>query len=95
MVWTEETFRLVRDGIDAARQCRTVSLLNEWDNLLNDRSSQINLPADNVTSIDIVIFHVQVPAHASKINTPDIKGGEQANIDYLSLMELNIKILFL
>jgi len=92
MVWTEETFKLVRDGIDAARQCRTESLSNEWNDLLNDRSSQINLPVDNFTSIDIVIFHVQVPAHASKINTPDIKGGEQANIDYQSLMELNIKI---
>ena len=26
MVWTEETFQLVRDGIDAARSCRTTEL---------------------------------------------------------------------
>ena len=30
--------------------------------------------------------------HASKITTPDIRGGEQANIDYQGLLELNIKI---
>ena len=94
MVWTEETFKLVRDGIDAARRCRKISLSKDWDEILNQRSSQIKIPSDNITSIDIVIFHVQVPSHASKINTPDIKGGEQSNIDYLGLLELNIKIAF-
>ena len=92
MVWTEETFRLVRDGIDAARSCRTVELCQEWDDRLVERSSLIQLPSNNSISLDIVIFHVQVPAHASKISTPDIKGGEQANIDYRGLLELNIKI---
>ena len=92
MVWTEETFKLVRDGIDAARQCRTVSLTKKWEDFLDNRSLLIDLPNSDFTSLDIIIFHVQVPAHASKINTPDIKGGEQANIDYQGLMELNIKI---
>ena len=82
MVWTEETFKLVRDGIDAARQCRTVSLTKKWEDFLDSRSLLIDLPNNDHTSLDIIIFHVQVPAHASKINTPDIKGGEQANIDY-------------
>ena len=62
MVWTEETFRLVRDGIDAARSCRTVELCQEWDDRLAERSSLIQLPSDNSISLDIVIFHVQVPA---------------------------------
>ena len=92
MVWTEETFQLVRDGIDAARLCRTVELSDEWIKRLNKRSTDIKLPPDESTSIDIVIFHVKVPSHATKINTPDIKGGEQANIDYEGLLRLNIKI---
>ncbi len=92
MVWTEETFQLVRDGIDAARLCRTSILSEKWDKLVEERSLLLDLPANEATSIDIVIFHVQVPPHASKINTPDIRGGEQANIDYLGLLELNIKI---
>ena len=92
MVWTEETFQLVRDGIDAARSCRTTELSSDWLARLNKRSSDINLPANSRKSIDIVIFHIKVPSHASKINTPDIKGGEQGNIDYEGLLELNIRI---
>ena len=43
-------------------------------------------------SLNIVIFHVKVPSHASKIQTPDIKGGDHSSIDYDSLLKLNIKI---
>ena len=43
-------------------------------------------------SLNIVIFHVKVPSHASKIQTPDIKGGDHGSIDYDSLLKLNIKI---
>ena len=58
MVWTEETFQLVRDGIDAARLCRTSILSEKWDKLVEERSLLIDLPANEATSIDIVIFHV-------------------------------------
>ena len=44
MVWTEETFQLVRDGIDAARLCRTLDLSDEWIERLNKRSADIKLP---------------------------------------------------
>ena len=43
-------------------------------------------------SLNIVIFHVKVPSHASKIQTPDIKGGDHGSIDYDALLKLNIKI---
>lgn len=92
MVWTEETFKLVRDGIDASRLCRTVSLSQKWKKTVEERSSMIRLKNRDFFSIDIVIFHVKVPSHATKINTPDIKGGEQGNIDYEGLLDLNIKI---
>ena len=42
--------------------------------------------------MNIVIFHVKVPSHASKIQTPDIKGGDHGAIDYDALLNLNIKI---
>ena len=38
MVWTEETFQLVRDGIDAARGCRKLYLPEEWVEKLKARS---------------------------------------------------------
>lgn len=92
MVWTEETFKLVRDGIDAARSCRTLDLPKEWQRRLEERALYISIPNDPRFSLDVVIFHVKVPLHASKINTPDIRGGEQANIDYEGLLALNIRI---
>ena len=49
MVWTEETFQLVRDGIDAARLCRTSILDTEWDKLVEERSLLIN---DLLTNFD-------------------------------------------
>ena len=91
MVWTEETFQLVRDGIDAARACRTTVLSSDWVNKLEHRANNINLQNDNGVSINIVIFHVKVPAHSAKINTPDIKGGDQSKIDYEGLLDFNIK----
>lgn len=92
MAWTEETFKLVRDGIDAARGCKRVEPGTEWLKKLDKRSSEIKIPTKTAKSIDVVIFHVKVPANASKISTPDIKGGEQGNIDYEGLLELNIRI---
>ena len=91
MVWTEETFQLVRDGIDAARKCRTVHLSSDWIKLLNYRAEEINLVNDFEASVNIVIFHVKVPSHATMIDTPDIKGGDQSKIDYEGLLEFNIK----
>ena len=41
MVWTEETFQLVRDGIDAARLCRTIELSDEWIKRLNKRKEEV------------------------------------------------------
>ncbi len=91
MAWTEETFQLVRDGIDAARKCRTVSLSSDWTNLLENRAEKLKVLNDFEASVNIVIFHVKVPSHAAKINTPDIKGGDQSKIDYEGLLEFNIK----
>ena len=91
MVWTEETFQLVRDGIDAARKCRTVELDTKWVSCLEKRADKMTIENNFEASINIVVFHVKVPSHATKINTPDIKGGEQSGIDYEGLLEFNIK----
>ena len=91
MVWSEETFKLVRDGIDAAKKCRTVNLSSGWKKNLEDRAKQINIDNNFETSLNIVIFHVKVPHHATKISTPDIKGGDQSKIDYEGLLHFNIK----
>ncbi len=91
MGWSEETFKLVRDGIDAARKCRTIHLSSDWKKILEDRSKQIDIDNNFETSLNIVIFHVKVPQHATKINTPDIRGGDQSKIDYEGLLHFNIK----
>ena len=91
MVWTEETFQRVRDGIDAARECRSLQLSEEWGKRVKDRATSIKV-SDKKRAMNIFIFHVKVPAHLSKIETHDIKGGDQSTIDYESLLQLNIKI---
>ena len=90
-MWTEETFRLVRDGIHAAKKCRRISLSEAYRKITDKRAASFkqNLA---YASINIVIFHIKVPDHASKIDTPDIKGGDHSSVDYDSLLELNIKI---
>lgn len=92
MVWTEETFQLVRDGIDAARSCRATKLTKEWDENLNARARLLDKNSLRSSSLNVVIFHIKVPDHSSKINTPDIKGGDQSTIDYEGLLNLNIKV---
>ena len=92
MAWSEETFQLVRDGIDAARSCREVNLSEEWDKKLDTRAGLMQKPLNPFSSLNIVIFHVRVPEQAAKISTPDIKGGDQSKIDYEGLLRLNIRI---
>ena len=46
MVWTEETFQLVRDGIDAARKCRTVELNIDWVSRLENRADKMKIQND-------------------------------------------------
>ena len=90
-MWTEETFQLVRDGIDAAKKCKRLSLSDDYRKVVKERGALFKQDLD-FASMNIVIFHVKVPSHASKIQTPDIKGGDQSSIDYDSLLNLNIKI---
>ena len=73
-MWTEETFQLVRDGIDAAKKCRVIKLPEKYQNIVESRKKTINKSMRRA-SINIVIFHIKVPPHASKINTPDIRGA--------------------
>ena len=90
-MWSEETFALVREGIDAARQCRATHLSERWVSDLENRKHVLNLDLKK-SSMNIVIFHIKIPDHASKIDTPDIKGGDSNNIDYKKLLDLNVKI---
>ena len=36
-MWTEETFQLVRDGIDAAKKCRVIKLPEKYQNIVESR----------------------------------------------------------
>lgn len=90
-MWTEETFQLVRDGIDAAKKCRSIALRKEYKKFVQTRANLFN-DILSFASVNIVIFHVKVPSHASKINTPDIRGGDHSAVDYDSLLKLNTKI---
>ena len=90
-MWTEETFQLVRDGIDAAKKCRRTSLPTKYKDIVGKRGASFKERL-GYASLNIVIFHVKVPSHASKIQTPDIKGGDHGSIDYDALLKLNIKI---
>ncbi len=90
-MWTEETFQLVRDGIDAAKTCRSIVLRTEYKKIVQTRAKFFDDILSS-SSVNIVIFHVKVPSHASKINTPDIRGGDQSSVDYNSLLKLNIEI---
>ena len=92
-MWTEETFKLVRDGIDAARACQIVDLEEYWERKSEDRSSEID-KCKRVTrsQLNIVIFHVKIPDEVSKIDSPDIRGGDHGAVDYEALLSLNIDI---
>ena len=90
-MWTEETFRLVRDGIDIAKKCRVLQASPKYQKLVKERADSFGSHFVD-SPLNIVIFHAKVPDHASKINTPDIRGGDQSKIDYEALLKLNIKI---
>ena len=40
----------------------------------------------------MLLFSYKNSDHASKIDTPDIKGGDSNNVDYKKLLDLNVKI---
>ena len=90
-MWTEETFKLVRDGIDIAKKCRVLQVNSEYQKIVTERANSFGSHFIH-SPLNIVIFHAKVPDHATKINTPDIKGGDQSKIDYEALLKLNIKI---
>lgn len=92
-MWTEETFKLVRDGIDAARDCHTVQLEVNWKSKVRDRANDIDMVESQTQSqLNIVIFHVKIPDKVSKIDSPDIKGGDHGTVDYEALLALNLDI---
>ena len=45
-------------------------------------------------SINIVVFHVKVPSHATKINTPDIKGANSLELIMKGYSSSISKLLF-
>ena len=92
-MWTEETFKLVRDGIDAARACQILDLEGSWESKVEDRASEIGKVERTTRSqLNIVIFHVKIPDKVSKIDSPDIRGGDHSAVDYEALLSLNIDI---
>lgn len=91
-VWTEETFALVREGVRLANEAFTEELSAEWDQLVEERAATLGEPHPDLEpgDLNVVIFHVKIPADAGEIKAPDIRNLDHDKVDYETLIRLNI-----
>lgn len=92
--WTEETFALVREGVRLANEAYTNELPEEWDQIIEARARDLGSPHARLEpgNLNVVIFHVKIPAEAGKVKAPDIKNLDHDKVDYETLIKLNIQI---
>ena len=93
-VWTEETFALVREGVRLANEAYTGELPAEWDQRIEERANSLGDPHKDLEpgNLNVVIFHVKIPADAGEIKAPDIRNLDHDKVDYETLIRLNIDI---
>jgi hypothetical protein len=91
-VWTEETFALVREGVRLANEAYTSELPEEWDRIVEARARDLGSPHAELEpgNLNVVIFHVKIPAGAEKVKAPDIRNIDHDSVDYETLIRLNI-----
>lgn len=92
--WTEETFALVREGVRLANEAYAEDLSCDWDLRLDQRAEELGEghPDLEAGNLNVVIFHVKIPADAGEIKAPDIRNLDHDKVDYETLIRLNIKI---
>lgn len=85
---------MVRDGLRLAHEAYTETLPQEWEEAIEKRARQIDDPCLGLVrgNLNVVLFHIEVPADAGQIIAPDIKNLDHNQIDYESLVRLNIQI---
>ena len=92
--WSEEVFEQVRQGIYAANRCYAEELSPEWQQRVTARAEMLTPrdPGKPQAHLNVVLFHVKIPEAASKVDAPDIRNIDHGNVDYDTLIRLNIQI---
>jgi len=92
--WSDATFSLVREGVRLANQAYRQVLSDEWEKAIEARATEIGSAHDGLLkgNLNVVLFHVKIPADAGEIKAPDIRNLDHNQIDYESLIRLNIDI---
>jgi len=90
----DSTFSLVREGVRLANEAYSQVLSAEWEEAIEERTTEIGVAHDRLLSgnLNVVLFHVKIPADAGEIKTPEIRNWDHNKIDYESLIRLNIDI---
>jgi len=85
---------MVRDGLRLAHEAYTQTLPQEWEEAIENRARQVDDPCLGLLrgNLNVVLFHIEVPADAGEIIAPDIKNLDHNQIDYEALVRLNIQI---
>lgn len=91
-VWTEATFALVREGVRLANEAFTEELPAEWDWSIEERAASFGRSHPDLMpgNLNVVIFHVKIPADAGEVKAPDIRNLDHDKVDYETLIRLNI-----
>ncbi len=94
VIWDEETFKLVSQGIRLANNARSENLTREWMRSIEQRVTKLDSHTERLEpgNLNVVIFHVRIPPDAPKVVAPDIRNLDHDKIDYETLIKLNIKI---
>ena len=92
--WSNETFSLVREGVRLANEAYRQVLSEEWERAIEARATEIGSAPDGLLkgNLNVVLFHVKIPADAGEIKAPDIRNLDHNQIDYEALIRLNIDI---
>jgi hypothetical protein len=92
--WPEHVFEQVRQGIYLANKLFTERLHLEWQTKVEYRASELSKfgVAKYKANLNVVLFHVKIPESASAVVAPDIRNIDHGNVDYETLIRLNIQI---
>lgn len=92
--WSDATFSLVREGVRLANEAYRQVLSDNWEQAIEARTTEIGSAHDGLLkgNLNVVLFHVKIPADAGEIKAPDIRNLDHNQIDYEALIRLNIDI---
>lgn len=92
--WSDSTFSLVREGVRLANEAYSQVLSDAWERAIEERAKELGSAHERLLNgnLNVVLFHVKIPADAGEIKAPDIRNLDHNQIDYESLIRLNIDI---